>query len=224
MTLGDKLKLLRNEKGLTQEAFAEKLSVSRSAIAKWENNNGIPEITNLKMISQIFNISLDELLDDKTCICTSEVKEENVQSEYTGYYCDIYLVGWNDGVDRVLVLGEDKDFLFYTKKPEKNRFYKKAKKDRAVYGLLGKKYITSVERYSQNALIKDYDNINRDYFCNKHVFIEIAKEGIFKGFFDFRSDDYLDVVINTFKNSKVLLKFGREIDIDSITKIEELEF
>ena len=60
MNLGDKLKLLRTQKGLTQEAFAEVLQVSRSAVAKWESNNGIPEISNLKQISQVLNISLDE--------------------------------------------------------------------------------------------------------------------------------------------------------------------
>ena len=77
MTLGDKLKLLRTKKGMTQEALAEKLNVSRSAIAKWESNNGIPEISNLKQISQVLNVSLDELLDNKICIGESEHKEEN---------------------------------------------------------------------------------------------------------------------------------------------------
>ena len=120
MTLGDKLKLLRTKKGMTQEALAEKLNVSRSAIAKWESNNGIPEITNLKQISQVLNVSLDELLDNKICIGESEHKEENILSEYRGYYCDIDLVGWNDGVYSVLVLGEDSDFLFY-QKTDKNK-------------------------------------------------------------------------------------------------------
>lgn len=211
MTLGDKIKLLRTKKGMTQEAFAEKLSVSRSAIAKWESNNGIPEISNLKQISQVLNVSLDELLDDKICIGESEV---NARSECIGYYCDINLVGWNDGVYSVLVLGEDRDFLFY----------QKTEKNKKVYGLLGKKYITSVERNSQSNNLKDYGNINRDYFCNKHVFIEVAhKEGFIKGFFDFRNDDYLNVVVSVFKDSKVLLEFGREIDVDNVTKIEELE-
>ena len=211
MTLGDKIKLLRTKKGMTQEAFAEKLSVSRSAIAKWESNNGIPEISNLKQISQVLNVSLDELLDDKICIGESEV---NARSECIGYYCDINLVGWNDGVYSVLVLGEDRDFLFY----------QKTEKNKKVYGLLGKKYITSVERNSQSNNLKDYGNINRDYFCNKHVFIEVAhKKGFLKGFFDFRNDDYLNVVVSVFKDSKVLLEFGREIDVDNVTKIEELE-
>lgn len=215
MTLGDKLKLLRTKKGMTQEALAEKLNVSRSAIAKWESNNGIPEISNLKQISQVLNVSLDELLDNKICIGESEHKEENILSEYRGYYCDIDLVGWNDGVYSVLVLGEDSDFLFY----------QKTDKNKKTYGLLGKKYITSIESHSKSDILKTHSNINRDYFCNKHVFIEIAhKEGFFTGFFDFRNDDYLNVVVSAFKNSKILLNLGREIDIDNVTKIEELEF
>ena len=65
--------------------------------------------------------------------------------------------------------------------------------------------------------------IDRGYFCGKHVFIDIAcKEGLLKGFFDFRSDDYLDVVVNSFEDSMVTLKFGREIDIATISKLEEL--
>lgn len=39
MTLGEKIKRLRTEKGITQESLAEKVNVSRSAIAKWETNS-----------------------------------------------------------------------------------------------------------------------------------------------------------------------------------------
>lgn len=38
MTVGEKIKQLRNENGLSQEKFAEKLNVSRSAVAKWETD------------------------------------------------------------------------------------------------------------------------------------------------------------------------------------------
>ena len=71
--------------------------------------------------------------------------------------------------------------------------------------------------------IQNYQIIDRNYFCGKHVLLEIAcKEGFFKGFFDFRNDEYLDVVVKSFENSKVILKFGKEINIDTLSKIEEL--
>ena len=151
MTLGDKLKLLRSKKGMTQETFAEMLSVSRSAIAKWESNNGIPDISNLKQISQGLNISLDELLDDKICIDESEHKGGCFLSEYAGYCCDIDLVGWNDGVYSLLICGEDKDFLFY----------QKTEKNKTVYGVLGKKYIASVRKHSKSDRLNGQININR---------------------------------------------------------------
>lgn len=57
-----KLKQLRNEAGLTQEQAAEKLSVTRSAIARWETDKGIPDITNLIAISDLYGVTLDELI------------------------------------------------------------------------------------------------------------------------------------------------------------------
>lgn len=53
--------------------------------------------------------------------------------------------------------------------------------------------------------------------------MELAcKEGLIKGFFDFRSDDYRDVVVDSFSELKVQLRFGRDVEISVITKIEEL--
>lgn len=214
MNFGAKLKLLRTQKGLTQEAFAEELNVSRSAIAKWESNNGIPEISNLKQISQVLNVSLDELLDNNISIADSARKGGKLESEYVGFYCDIDLVGWNDGVYHALIVGEDEDFLFY----------KKSEKTKSIFGLIGKKYIKSVAFLSLDDGIDENYSIDRNYFCNKHVCLEIShKEGFFNGFFDFRNDDYLDVLINTFEGSKVLLDLGKEIEIDNITKIELVE-
>ena len=214
MNFGAKLKLLRTQKGLTQEAFAEELNVSRSAIAKWESNKGIPEISNLKQISQVLNMSLDELLDNNISIDDSARKGGKLESEYVGFYCDIDLVGWNDGVYHALIVGEDEDFLFY----------KKSEKTKSIFGLIGKKYIKSVEFLSLDDGIDENYSIDRNYFCNKHVCLENShKEGFFNGFFDFRNDDYLDVLINTFEGSKVLLGLGKEIEIDNITKIELLE-
>lgn len=64
MTLGEKLKEARHKFGLSQEEAAEKLFVSRTAIAKWETDNGIPDMLNLKAISSLLQVSIDYLLDN----------------------------------------------------------------------------------------------------------------------------------------------------------------
>lgn len=65
--------------------------------------------------------------------------------------------------------------------------------------------------------------MDRNYFVAKHVLLEVAqKEGFIKGFFDFRNDDYMNVFIEAFTDTMVHLKFGGEIEVDMISKIEEL--
>ena len=64
MTLGEKIREARRKCGLSQEQLAEKLSVSRSAIAKWETDKGLPDVGNLKILARLLNVSVDHLLDE----------------------------------------------------------------------------------------------------------------------------------------------------------------
>ena len=75
MTFGEKLKDARKEAGLSQEQLAEKLSVSRSAVAKWESDKGMPDVNNLKVLSQLLKVSVDYLLDDEEKISFNEIQE-----------------------------------------------------------------------------------------------------------------------------------------------------
>ena len=75
MTFGEKLKTARKEAGLSQEQFAEKMSVSRSAVAKWESDRGMPDISNLKVMAQLLGVSVDYLLDEDERISFNETKE-----------------------------------------------------------------------------------------------------------------------------------------------------
>ena len=75
MTFGEKLKEARKKAGLSQEQFAEKMNVSRSAIAKWETDKGMPDVNNLKVMSQLLNVSIDYLLDEDEKISFNEMKE-----------------------------------------------------------------------------------------------------------------------------------------------------
>ena len=64
MTTGEKIKSARTEAGLSQEQLAEKLNVSRSAVAKWESEGGTPDIENLKNIANLLGVSIDYLLKE----------------------------------------------------------------------------------------------------------------------------------------------------------------
>ncbi|MCR5234760.1 MAG: helix-turn-helix domain-containing protein [Lachnospiraceae bacterium] len=75
MTFGEKLKEARKNAGLSQEQFAEKMNVSRSAVAKWETDKGMPDVNNLKVMSQLLNVSVDYLLDEDEKFSFNEIKE-----------------------------------------------------------------------------------------------------------------------------------------------------
>jgi len=75
MTFGEKIRKARKEAGFSQEQLAEKMCVSRSAIAKWETDKGMPDVNNLKVISQLLNVSVDYLLDEEGKISFNEIKE-----------------------------------------------------------------------------------------------------------------------------------------------------
>ena len=60
MTLGQQIAQARRQKGLTQEALAERLGVSRQAVAKWESGKAMPGTANLFALSQILEIPLAE--------------------------------------------------------------------------------------------------------------------------------------------------------------------
>lgn len=63
MKIGEKIKKLRIEHGLTQDELASKLFVKRQTVSKWERDVNEPDIDTIKKLSNIFSISLDDLLD-----------------------------------------------------------------------------------------------------------------------------------------------------------------
>ena len=76
MTLGEKIMQLRIAADMTQEEMAEKLSVSRQSVSKWEMNQALPQIDKVLLICELFNVSADELLKDKISISTGKKKNK----------------------------------------------------------------------------------------------------------------------------------------------------
>ena len=82
MTFGEKLKKARMNAKLSQEELATKMNVSRSAVAKWETDKGLPDVENLKTIAYILEVSIDYLLDDGTELDLSVTREAIDMSKY----------------------------------------------------------------------------------------------------------------------------------------------
>ncbi|MEY8386745.1 helix-turn-helix transcriptional regulator [Oscillospiraceae bacterium 38-13] len=62
MSLGSHLFQARRKKGLSQEAVAEKLGVSRQTISKWETDETLPDIRQSKRLAVLYGLTLDELI------------------------------------------------------------------------------------------------------------------------------------------------------------------
>lgn len=62
MTLGKQISRLRAARGLSQEELANDLQVSRQSISKWETDTSVPELDKLMKLSEVFGVTLDELV------------------------------------------------------------------------------------------------------------------------------------------------------------------
>ena len=82
MNLGQFIQNKRKQMYLTQEELAEKMNVSKSAIAKWETNGGVPDRDNLKKLSEVFAVSVDELHKIIKCNALEDIDfEVNITPE-----------------------------------------------------------------------------------------------------------------------------------------------
>lgn len=100
MGFGEKLFKLRKEKGLSQEALAEKLNTTRQAVSKWENGQGFPETEKLIMIGNVFEVSLDYLLKE-----TAEQSNENVDGYYVSQEMAEGYVVYGQKISKYIALG-----------------------------------------------------------------------------------------------------------------------
>lgn len=79
--IGAFLKVLRKQKGLTQEQIAEKFNVSSRTVSRWENGNNMPDLDVLIEISDFYEVDLRELLDGERR--SEKVNNENQEKEET---------------------------------------------------------------------------------------------------------------------------------------------
>lgn len=81
MTVSEKIYKLRKENNLSQEAFAEKLGVSRQSVSKWESGDVLPDSDKIILMSEIFGVTTDYLLKDNEAekeITSDEIQKQNL--------------------------------------------------------------------------------------------------------------------------------------------------
>ncbi|MEG0506279.1 MAG: helix-turn-helix domain-containing protein [Longicatena sp.] len=81
MQFEENLKALRKQNGLSQEALAERLNVSRQAVSKWENGSAYPELDKLMLLCDLFSCSMDDMLQGDM-----QSKGDVSKAEYETYH------------------------------------------------------------------------------------------------------------------------------------------
>ena len=91
LTIGENIRKLRREKDMTQEKLAERLGVTYQSVSRWENGTAYPDMELLPAISDIFSVSVDELLG------ISESEKEKRAEELCDEFCRIQNLPASDG-------------------------------------------------------------------------------------------------------------------------------
>ena len=79
MELGKKIKYYRNEKSLTQDNLAERIFVSRQTISNWENDKSYPDINSIILLSEVLEVSVDNLIKGDVEQMKLEINSEEVK-------------------------------------------------------------------------------------------------------------------------------------------------
>lgn len=212
MSLGELICKKRKELKLTQEELAGKLSVSRSAVAKWESLKGVPDVDNIKALSKELNISIDKLLNNNETKEVKSKRDEYIES-FISKRCTIELTDWNDGIFDGYILNQDSDFLFYLI----------LEKKKVQIGLLGKNFIKEIrlsdkkEKYYID--LKEYSHIDRDFFVDKKANVNLNEKHIWSGIVG-KETQFSNVLIYSLTRNRLAFELNNEVSIDEIVKIE----
>ena len=80
MNLGSQIKKYRSELSMSQDELAEKIFVSRQSISNWENEKTYPDIKSLLQLSEVFQVSLDQLIKGDLEIMKKEISTQELAS------------------------------------------------------------------------------------------------------------------------------------------------
>ena len=78
MNIGNKISSARRELGITQVELAEKMSVTRQTVSRWESGTALPDVEKVSQIASILNVSCDYLLNEETISSNVDTNEQSI--------------------------------------------------------------------------------------------------------------------------------------------------
>ncbi len=232
MLFSEKLKKLRKDNNLTQEELADKINVSRQAITKWESGDGIPDIDNLKQISILFNVTIDELVKEDRDISINNIKNYSYTTEFEidhNKHFDINITKINElniissseDIVRVELFSNEEENIEELYKVKFDDLYykldidiksKKDIKDILVNIYLPSKYVNEIELKSKIKLL-NIDGLN----CEK-----LEYDGNLK-YLNIKNSE-LKIVLNTTKSDVEIDydKFSGTLEVNTINSISRV--
>ncbi|MDA2325736.1 helix-turn-helix transcriptional regulator [Bacillus albus] len=102
MSLGQQLKKFRELQNLSQEDVAKKIGVTRQAVYKWENDKSYPDIDNLVILSEFYNVTLDDLIKGNDSF-KKKIKIDN--ENYASFYISFILIFLGICIKSSLIFG-----------------------------------------------------------------------------------------------------------------------
>lgn len=80
MEISKQIKKYRGEQGLSQEQLAQRIYVSRQTVSNWENEKSYPDVNSLVLLSEVFGVSVDNLIKGDLDVMKEQINSEDVRS------------------------------------------------------------------------------------------------------------------------------------------------
>lgn len=174
MKLGPKLKEERLKMKLTQENIAEILNVSRQTISSWETGRSYPDLESLVALSDLYNISLDNLLREDTSMVKKISNDTKIASSLIkrGKYIALILILIIISVGSIIYINSNKHLHVNVSASESNTYNIQVKGSKKYYNI-GKSNLDMNNRYTKTIELNNFNNTVSIYNKSKNKIFDI---------------------------------------------------
>ncbi|MDK0980677.1 helix-turn-helix transcriptional regulator [Clostridium perfringens] len=163
LNIGDKIKAIRKERGLTQKEFAKKINKSERMIQKYENSEVEPRIEVLREITKALDISFSELINPKNSSININESIDKFKNEYIDFIIDFEQLN-NEGQNKVFTY--TKDLSANPKYQKESNITPLPKREKQIWEEEGKEYLMPKASHDKEGDFTEEDYKHDDDLMN----------------------------------------------------------